>query len=175
MNVRKITYAAAVGALYAALTMLLAPISYGPVQLRLSEALCVLPYFFPSSAWGLFVGCFVSNLLSSAGIWDVALGSLATLLSSLLIASLGKRHGPKWLACVLPVLFNGVIVGFVLALTSAGGEAFGSLWLVCGGEVAVGEALVLFGLGLPGLVWLPGSRFFSHLRALYAKGDDRYD
>ena len=61
---RSITAAAIVGAAYAALTMLLAPISYGAIQVRVSEALCILPYFLPCTAWGLFAGCAIANVLT---------------------------------------------------------------------------------------------------------------
>ena len=68
LNTRAIATAAVVGAAYAALTMLLAPISYGALQLRVSEALCILPYFMPCTAWGLFLGCAIAGFLGWAGI-----------------------------------------------------------------------------------------------------------
>ena len=74
----KLIIPAVVGALYAALTMLLAPISYGNLQFRISEALCVLPVFFPYTSVGLFLGCALANMISAAGILDVVFGSLAT-------------------------------------------------------------------------------------------------
>ena len=61
--------AAVIGALYAAVTLLAAPISFGNLQCRVSEALCILPWFFPETAWGLFVGCILANLLGAAGPW----------------------------------------------------------------------------------------------------------
>ena len=63
---RNIVTAAVIGALYAVLTMVLAPISYGPVQCRISEVLCILPFFMPSTTWGLFFGCAIANIASSA-------------------------------------------------------------------------------------------------------------
>ena len=78
-KIKRMAYAAVIGAAYAALTMALAPISYGPIQMRVSEVLCVLPFFFPSATWGLFIGCMIANLISAAGVWDVVFGSLATL------------------------------------------------------------------------------------------------
>ena len=83
ITTRKLTAAAVTGAAYAALTMLLAPISYGAIQCRVSEVLCILPFFIPCTAWGLFAGCAIANLLSAAGIFDVVFGSLATLLAAL--------------------------------------------------------------------------------------------
>ena len=66
----KLILPAVVGALYAALTMLLAPISYGNLQFRISEALCVLPVFFPYTSVGLFLGCALANTISAAGMLD---------------------------------------------------------------------------------------------------------
>ena len=83
ITTRKLAAAAVTGAAYAALTMLLAPISYGAIQCRVSEVLCILPFFIPCTAWGLFAGCAIANLLSAAGIFDVVFGSLATLLAAL--------------------------------------------------------------------------------------------
>lgn len=91
ISTRNLITAAVVGALYAVLTMVLAPISYGALQFRVSEVLCILPFFMPFTAWGLFVGCIVANLMSTAGVLDVVFGSLATLITCLCIAWCGKR------------------------------------------------------------------------------------
>ena len=126
ITTRKLAAAAVTGAAYAALTMLLAPISYGAIQCRVSEVLCILPFFIPCTAWGLFAGCAIANLLSAAGIFAVVFGSLATLLAALCTAWLGRGRGAQsWLRCVLaalmPVVFNFVFVGAVLtwSLTDA--------------------------------------------------------
>lgn len=74
----RITQGAAIAALYVALTMIVAPIAFGPVQFRISEALCVLPYFLPSAVPGVTIGCFLANLLCGAAPLDVVFGSLAT-------------------------------------------------------------------------------------------------
>jgi uncharacterized membrane protein len=81
---RRITVPAVIGAVYAVLTLLLAEISFGPWQVRVSEALTVLPFLYPPAAWGLFVGCFISNILGTGNILDIVFGSLATLLAGLL-------------------------------------------------------------------------------------------
>ena len=73
-----------IAALYAALTIALAPISYGPIQLRVSEALTILPYLTPAAIPGLFIGCLVANILGGLGIYDVVGGSLCTLLAAFL-------------------------------------------------------------------------------------------
>lgn len=153
LSTRRVACAAVAGAAYAALTMLLYPISYGTLQFRLSEALCVLPFFDSVFVPGLFVGCLIANLISTSGPLDVIFGSLATLLAALGTAACGRRSrrlGSCALGCLFPVVTNGVIVGAVLAATvAAEGETFTAAWLLYGGEVALGEAAVLYAVGLP--------------------------
>ena len=84
MTVKKLVQGALIGALYAVLTLAAAPISYGLMQVRISEALSVLPYFTAAAVPGLFVGCIVANLLGGAALYDVIFGSLATLLAAFL-------------------------------------------------------------------------------------------
>ena len=147
ISVRHLTRAAIVGALYAALTLLSSAfgIAYGPVQFRVSEALCVLPFLFPETAWGLFVGCWVSNLISPYGALDMVVGSLATLLAALWTAKCRR----KWLAPLPPVVCNAVLVGAVLAWQQSGSLAtFGPAFAMNALSVGLGEAVVCFGLGL---------------------------
>ena len=73
---KSMTRIALFAAVYAALTIALAPISYGPVQFRVSEAMTVLPALFPEAAPGLFIGCFIANLFGGNGALDVIFGSL---------------------------------------------------------------------------------------------------
>ena len=146
-SVRRLTRAAIVGALYAALTLLSSVfgIAYGPVQFRISEALCVLPFLFPETAWGLFVGCWAANLISPYGPLDMVMGSLATLLAALWTAKCRR----KWLAPLPPVICNGVLVGAVIAWQQSGSlETFWPAFALNGASVALGEAVVCFALGL---------------------------
>ncbi len=145
--VRQLTVAAIVGALYAALTLLSSVfgIAYGPVQFRLSEALCVLPFLFPETAWGLFAGCWVSNLISPYGPLDMVVGSLATLIAALWTAKCRRR----WLAPLPPVVCNALLVGAVLAWQQSGSlETFWPAFSFNALSVALGEAAVCWGLGL---------------------------
>lgn len=166
ISTRNLITAAVVGALYAVLTMVLAPISYGALQFRVSEVLCILPFFMPSTAWGLFVGCIVANLMSTAGVLDVVFGSLATLITCLCIARCGKMGNTlkaRLLACFMPVIWNGLIVGATLTIALAGLNPlthFGA-FLVFAGEVALGELGVMYLIGLPLMTYLPKQRFFS--------------
>ena len=97
----RLAFSALVAAVYAALTMALAFMSYNGLQFRVAEALCVLPFFFPAATWGLFIGCIIANLLSPAGPLDVVFGSLATLLCCLSIQALGRGgHYGSWWRCI---------------------------------------------------------------------------
>ena len=165
MSLRKLAYAATVGAVYAALTILIAPIAYGPIQFRISEVLCILPFFFPYTAWGLFSGCLLANLLSAYGILDIVFGPIATLIAALLTMWLGmsRRRGKfstKALACLFPVIVNGIIIGAVIAVSSTP-EAFWPAFLTFGLQVAFGEFVVMYALGLPLMLYLPRMRFFN--------------
>lgn len=146
MTTRRLTVCAAVAAIYIALTFLLAPISYGPIQCRVSEALCVLPFVSPYTGWGLFVGCLLSNLFNPAGVnlLDVVFGSLATLIAALMTAR--ARH---WALAPLPaVLVNAVVIGAVLAYTTAP-QAFAGTFVLFACQIAVGQVLSCYVLGLP--------------------------
>ena len=157
----KLAFAAVVGALYAILTMVLAPISYGPLQFRISEALCVLSYFTPAAAWGLFIGCAIANTLSAAGLPDVIFGSLATLIACLGMSAVRKHMKDslksRLLACFLPVIVNAVIVGAMLTYAYIGLSPLEhpGAFAVCAGEVALGELPVMYLFGLPLMSWLP--------------------
>ncbi len=168
IQTRKLALAAVVGAAYAALTLGLAPISYGAVQFRVSEVFCILPYFFPCTAWGLFAGCAIANIMGG-GILDIVFGSLATLGAALATAWFGKREhtlGNSILACLMPVIFNAVIVGAVVtAVFTVEGETINpfthwGIYAATAASVGFGELVVLFVLGLPLMRWLPTQEFF---------------
>ena len=150
-NTQKLTLAAMVAAAYAVLSLLGAVfgITYGPIQVRFSEALCLLPFLFPETAWGLGVGCLIANLLSPYGILDIVVGSAATLLAALLTARCKK----KWLAPLPPVAANMVLVGLVLAYEQAGtSAAFWPTYAFNALTVGAGEIVACYGLGML-LLW----------------------
>ena len=74
-HILTITQGAVVAALYVALTVVFAPISFGAMQVRVSEVLTVLPMFTPAAVPGLFIGCILANVLGGAVIWDTIFGS----------------------------------------------------------------------------------------------------
>lgn len=129
-----LTQGAAIAAVYIVLTMAFAAISFGPVQFRISEALCILPYFTPAAVPGVAIGCLLSNLLAGAMLPDVVFGTLATLIGALGSYALRKN---KWLVCVPPILANALIIPFVLRY------AYGSQDLIPYMMVTVGIGEIL--------------------------------
>ena len=110
-GVRKLAEGALIAALYVVLTLVFAPISFGPVQLRIAEMLTILPLFTSAAVPGLFAGCFLGNIIGGAIIWDVIFGSLATLIG----AALGyKLRFNRWLVPIPAIISNTVIIPFVL-------------------------------------------------------------
>ena len=107
----KVAQGAIIAALYVVLTVIFAPISFGEMQVRISEALTILPMFTPAAIPGLFVGCVLGNLLGGAIPVDVIFGSLATLIGAVGGYLLRKN---RWLVPLPTVLSNAVIVPFVL-------------------------------------------------------------
>ena len=169
-SVRRIACSGILAAVYAALTMALGFISYGPFQFRVAEALCVLPFFFPFSAWGLVIGCLLANLISAYGVLDVVFGTLATALCCLAVIALGRGDKRSWirciLACLMPVVFNAVIVGALIAYFETDCIFTGPFWPAFwtnAFSVGFGELAVLFVLGLPLMRWLPNSRIYEIL------------
>jgi uncharacterized membrane protein len=134
--------AAVIGSLYAALTLLLSPISYGVMQVRVSEALTVLAMLTPAAIPGLTVGCFFANFLGPNGLMDAVLGSLATLLGAVGTYQLRRRF--YW-APMPPVIANAVIVGLMLHYVY--GVPIPPLYCIF--WVGLGELISCYGIGLP--------------------------
>ena len=168
MHIRKIAAAAVIAAIYAALTIALAPISYGNIQFRISEVLCILPFFFPSSVWGLFIGCLLANLLSPYGLIDIIVGPIATLIAALVTMKLGRLPSrdtvrTKALACLPPVISNAILVGAAITIASASSGAFLPIFAANALEVGFGELVVMFVIGLPLLILLPRTSWFRSI------------
>ena len=108
---QRVAQGAIIAALYVVLTMVFAPISFGAMQVRIAEALTILPLFTPAAIPGLFVGCVLANILGGAIIWDVIFGSLATLIGAALGWVLRRN---RWLVPIPAVVSNGIIVPLVL-------------------------------------------------------------
>lgn len=139
---KTITLSAVVAALYAALTVLLAPISYGPLQVRVAEALTVLPYLMPQAIPGLYIGCMVANIWGGYGPIDIFGGSAVTLMAALLTFALRRSKRP-WLAPLPPVVLNAVAVGWYLHILTDTPLFLNMAY------IALGQTAACYGLGLP--------------------------
>lgn len=149
---KQLTTAAVIAAVYAALTLLLPIPQYGGVQLRVAEAMTVLPFFFPEAIPGLTVGCFLANLLGSPFVLDWIFGTLATLLAAIWTSKLRRRA----LAPVPPVVCNMVIVGAEIAyFATLDGAAFWPAYGLNALTVGLGEAIACGVLGTLLLRLLP--------------------
>lgn len=110
-KIQFITHAAVIAAIYTVLVVIFAPISFGPVQVRIAEALTILPYFTPAAIPGVTIGCFLSAVLATADPLDMIFGSLATLIAALTSYGL-RRH--KFLVPIPPIVANALIIPWVL-------------------------------------------------------------
>ena len=112
LNVLFMAQAAMIAAIYVVVTLLVAPFAYGEVQVRISEALTILPVFTPAAVPGVFLGCLISNILGGCILPDIILGSLATLIGAVFTWML--RNKSKYLAPLPPIIANMIVVPFVL-------------------------------------------------------------
>lgn len=153
MKTKTFTRIAMIAAIYAVITLLLAPLSFGNIQVRFAEALTMLPLIYEPSIWGVTLGCFLANLIGAmtgvnpTGMIDAVVGTLATLLAAICTYRLRNKcikKYPVW-AILMPVIFNFFFVGVELGvLYFPTNVVTGSL--ICGIEVAIGEIIsVLLG------------------------------
>ena len=144
---KRIVTTAAIAALYAATTLVIAPLSFGNYQFRISEVLVRLALFYPLYIGGLTLGCFIANMLGPNGIMDVIFGTIATFISVLAVYYTPKviRNSKTALiiASLWPTIINGLIIGVMLSYLYA-------LPLILTiFQVALGEFVVVTILGVP--------------------------
>ena len=148
-SIRSLSRSALIAALYVLLTLIFQPISFGPVQFRIAEALMLLPVLAADAVPGLFIGCLLANLLGG-GIWyDVMLGSLASLLAAIFAR---KFRNHCVLAAAMPVVFNALIVGPVVYFGYVHPIGTPTNWgvlLSSAATVGLGELVVCYAMGLP--------------------------
>ena len=136
----KLVRTAVIAALYAALTLAVAPVAYGAVQFRISEALTILPLFCPEAIVGLTIGCFLANIPS--GLWDMFLGALATLVAATL-----TRVSRKWYFGIIPpVVVNAFTVPLIIILGAGGLD---TTYFACVFSVGLGQLVSVCALGIP--------------------------
>lgn len=131
-NTANLVRLALVAGLYVAMTLAIQPLAYGPIQMRISEILVLLCFYRKDYCVALTLGCFIANLFSPFGLYDIIFGTLATAVAVFPMYYVKNI----WVASLLPVVSNGLIVGFELFLC---GEPF---WFSAG-TVALGELVVI--------------------------------
>ena len=142
---RGVALAGIIAALYVVLTLLISIIpgfATSAIQVRVSEALCILTLFTPWAIPGLTIGCFLSNLLLGCVWQDILFGTVATLLGAL--GGRALRKVSPWLVPLPTVLANALIVPFVLKFAGGAEEAIPFMMLTVG----LGEFIAAFGLGM---------------------------
>ncbi len=151
-----ICQAAVIAALYVVLTFVFSAFASGVIQVRVSEALTILPYYTPAAIPGLAIGCLLSNWFTGCVIWDILFGSLATLIGALGSYAL-RRH--QWLVPIPPIIANMIIVPFVLRYAYGAPDAIPFMM----GTVGVGEIISCYVLGMFLLLALKRAELFKTL------------
>lgn len=148
-----------IAGVYAGLTIALAPVSYGTIQCRISEAMTILPLFFAEAVPGLIIGCLVANVYS--GFWaDMVFGTLATALAAVLTYLIGRVYNGKakpFLGAIPPIAVNAIVLPLMWLLFSSDA----AYWLNMG-SVAAGQAVAVLAVGMPlyyGIAKTPLVRF----------------
>lgn len=160
LSTKYLVTAALIAGIYLVLAIVFAPISFGVIQFRISEVLTVLPAVTSSAIPGLFIGCLISNIIGGGlGIWDIVLGSLATLVAAYFSRELRKN---KWFVPLPPVIVNAVVVGTYLVLLIPNAINFTSSimiqWLIYMACIGFGQLVVCYGLGIPLLYLIEKNR-----------------
>lgn len=161
ISIHRLTACGILACVYAVLTISTAAISYGPIQFRIAEALCVLPFFVPWSMWGLTLGCVLANFFSTVSALDVIVGAGATLIAGFWTA----RCRRAFLAPLPPVVCNAVIVGALLAATATPDAFWQGFWIFAM-QVGLGEGAVMYLLGLPLLLTMRRQGLDERLRSI---------
>ena len=136
-----ICQAAVIAALYVVLTYVFSAFASGVIQVRVSEALTILPAFTPAAIQGLVIGCLLSNTLTGCVLLDIIFGSVATLIGALGSYAL-RRH--TWLVPIPPIVSNMIIVPFVLRFAYGATDAFPFMIATVG----AGEIISCYLLGM---------------------------
>ena len=156
ITTKRLCRAGIIAALYVALTYAFAPFAFGPFQIRPAEALCILALIYPEAIPALWVGCMLSNITSPYMVYDVFIGSLATLIAAFVTYMVGRfvKNTPlKIILGGLPVvLFNAIIIPLIIVFLCGGSEGFSSAFIAYFtyvGSIALTEAVWVYALGTP--------------------------
>ncbi len=145
LTTKQIALSGVTAGLYVGITILTSSFAYGNIQFRIADAMCLLVCLEPSLTLGLTLGCLIANLFSTVSALDIIIGTAATLLGCLLT----MRCKNTWLLPIPTILSNAALVGAMLSWVLMPQELFWQGFAVMGGEVALGETVVLYVLGVP--------------------------
>ena len=148
-NVKVVSMNAMIACLYAVATLAISPIAYGGIQMRISEILIFLVFYNRKFIPGLVIGCFIANMASPMGIWDMTFGTIATFIAVVLIS----KQKSLFISALIGAIVNGIIVGLELHL-SLGLPLFINVLYVF-----IGEYLVLL-LGIPVYKYMEKNKTF---------------
>ena len=146
LDIKFIIKSAIIAAIYVVLTWVLSPISYGAIQFRISEILVLLVVFNPKYSLALILGCLIANTTSSLGWYDMVFGTLATIIAIIPMCFVKKLP----IAAIFPVISNALIVSFELGLAFDMFQPSAFWFNVL--TIAIGEAVVLYLLGIPVMI-----------------------
>lgn len=153
---KRLCRAGVIAALYVVLTYAFSAFAFGPFQVRPAEALCILPLFFPEAVPALYVGCMLANLTSPYFVYDVFIGSLATLLAALgtyLVGRYVKKDVWRLIfGGLFPVACNALIIPLIIVFLCDGGIGYESMtaaYFASVGSLALTESIWIYGLGTP--------------------------
>lgn len=153
---KRLCRAGAISALYVALSYAFGALSYqGILQIRPAEALCMLPLLYGEAVPALYIGCMLANLGSPFFVYDVFLGSLATLLSALFTYEVGRLFKKNALRVAFgglaPVLINAAVIPLIIVFLcdGAGGNSVLGAYLTYAASLLITESVWVYGLGAP--------------------------
>lgn len=160
-SIKNIARYSIIAALYVVLSLFLAPITFGPIQFRISEVLVLICFYRKDYSIPLIIGCFITNLFSPYFLLDITLGTLSTV-----IACLGIMFSKKLIvACVFPPL-SLILVGIEITIID-------KLPLYISiPQVMLGEAIVIFGIAFPLWKYLEKNRRFMEFLGCEVKNKD---
>lgn len=171
LSYREVAGAGIIAALYATLSLVFYPISFGIYQVRIAEALTVLPFVTRAAVPGLFIGCLLANIFGGMGWADIVFGSALTGVAAIFTRTLARMPARRigiTLAPLPPVIFNSFGVAAYLAPLMGTGYWFGVQM------IGLGEVIACYGLGLP-LLLLLNKRRRNLFDPLSSRDQSRYD
>ena len=154
---KSLARAGIIASIYIVLTLIFYPISFGGMQVRVSEGLTLLPLIFPEAVLGLTIGCLIANLFGN-GVLDIVFGTLATFISAVLTMYVGKRIKNTalkiFVSGLFPVIINAIVIPFtfLVAIENVG------VYIISAVQIFVGQAISVYLFGSPIYLFLKNKK-----------------